>query len=171
MGDFIGFLVVAIMLGGIGFVLYKLFSSSAKQQREIKTNKEKYNPKYTGKMKHINGLPLPQGVVIDLFYCDDKIIFKKDNQEISISKDKITSIETIMGKDIDTGGAVTGFLVFGLAGAVLGSSTVYMLITYESEGEQKGITLDTYMSGFAPGKIVDDFKKTRTNTKTKQIEL
>lgn len=122
-------------------------------------------------MKHINGLPIPQGVIIDVFYCDDKIVFKKDTQEISVAKDKITSIETVTGKDIDTTGAVAGFLVFGLAGAILGASTVYMLITYESEGEQKGITLDTYASGLTPSKIVNDFKNTRTNTETKQIEL
>lgn len=171
MAKFIAFLIIVALIAIPCFIFYKAIKTSNNAQKIKSANKVKYNPKYTGQMKHINGLPLPQGVVLDLFYCEDKIVFKKDNQEISISKDKITSIETVMGKDIDTGGAVTGFLVFGLAGAVLGASTVYMLITYESEGEQKGITLDTYMSGFAPGKIVDDFKNTRTNTEVKQIEL
>ena len=171
MDVFIVSIICLALIGGLGYLWYKGFKGSVKNQQAKNANKAKYNPKYTGQMKHINGLPLPQGVVIDLFYCEDKIIFKKDNQEISISKDKITSIETVTGKDIDTSGAVAGYLVFGLAGAVLGASTVYMLITYESEGEQKGITLDTYMSGFAPGKIVNDFKNSRTNTEVKQIEL
>lgn len=171
MDVFIVSIICLALIGGLGYLWYKGFKGSVKNQQAKNANKAKYNPKYTGQMKHINGLPLPQGVVLDLFYCEDKIVFKKDNQEISISKDKITSIETVTGKDIDTSGAVAGYLVFGLVGAVLGASTVYMLITYESEGEQKGITLDTYMSGFAPGKIVNDFKNTRTNTEVKQIEL
>lgn len=96
--DALNFIIIFIALIGAAFLIYKCIKKSTENQQAKNANKAKYNPKYTGQMKHINGLPLPQGVVIDLFYCEDKIVFKKDNQKFLYQKIKSQVLKLLQEK-------------------------------------------------------------------------
>lgn len=128
-------------------------------------------------LKHTEGLPLAPGVLVDVYYGPERIAFVKDKQEISISTNKITSIDCVTGQNIKSqqmAGAATGKYVFGgMTGAVIGSlvaTTTYLVISYTSEGKDKYVMLDTYVSGMFARKVQKDFAKTSTAT-AKSIEL
>lgn len=128
-------------------------------------------------LKHADGLPVVSGAIVKVCYCEDKIVFIKDNQEITISRDKITSIDCVTGKDIKaqqiSGAAAGKFLFGGISGAVIGSliaTTTYLVISYNSNGENKSVVLDTYVSGTFALKVQKDFKQNNSKT-LESIEL
>ena len=144
---------------------------------ESKTKKEKYGAIKKGYLKHIEGLPLAGGVFVDAYYCPDKIIFVKENQEISVAINKIVSIDCTQGSDIKSQkatGAIAGkYILGGLSGAIIGSlaaSTTYFIITYKSDDGIKYIIFDVdASSNFAYG-VAKDFKQNYCNDVNK-IEL
>lgn len=164
------YLIVIVIIAGLGYLLYKMMSSSGKRIVQIQNNKNMYNSKYNTLMKHIQGLPLPQNVDVDIYYNDDDIIFLRDNNEIKISMDKITSIDTTLGKDLSGTGAAAGFLTLGLTGAALGSTATYMIISYISNDETKYIVLEAY-NGFHAQKMEKDFKNRVLSNEKKKFEL
>lgn len=166
---FITLIIIAVIIV-LGYLFFKTLSRSTKRIVEVQENKSTYNAKYNTLMKHIQGLPLPKGVDVDLYYNDDSIIFLKDNNEIKISIDKINSIDTALGKDISGAGAAAGFLALGLTGAALGSTSTYMIISYTSNDENKSVVLESY-NGFHAQKIEKDFKNRVLPKEKKQIEL
>lgn len=168
-------LFVGIMCFYFTYLWWKEKRNAAKEEK----NKiaDKYNAVLTGLMKHTSGLSLPQGVWVNVYYCPDKIVFKKDGQEFILSRNKIIDLDLVTGKDIraqQMAGAATGkFVLGGNIGAVIGTlaaTTIYLAVTYESNGKDKCILLDTAMSGSLSIKMKKDFDKTSTE-KNKSIEL
>lgn len=170
-------LLCIIIFGGFAafiiFCFYKAYTS-AKEQRETK---EKYNPIYNSSLKHTSGLPLASGAIVKVCYCKDRIVFVYDKQEITILRDKITSIDCVTGKDIkaqQAAGAAAGKYLFGgLTGAFIGSllaTSTYLVISYKTNEEYKSVVLDTYVSGTFANKVQKDFKR-NTNTIPESIEL
>lgn len=150
-----------------GYIIY----ISIKKQSEINNKKTDLNSGIRGLMKHIEGLPVPTNVVVEVYYGESGLTFVKDNQNISISKEQIISIDTSLGKDLGAG-AVVGFLTLGLAGAVLGSTTLYMIVGYKNkEGEISSIVLDTMNSGPTAQKLERNFKKESKTLEPNNIEL
>lgn len=144
---------------------------------ESKTKKEKYGAAKKGYLKHIEGLPLAGGVFVDTYYCPDKIVFVKENQEISIAMNKIISIDCTQGSDIKSQkatGAIAGkYILGGLSGAIIGSlaaSTTYFIITYKSDDEIKYIIFDVDASSNFAYSVKKDFKLNYCNDINK-IEL
>ena len=145
-----------------------------KQLAERKKELEKYSASIGGKFKHVDGLPLASGVVVDLFYGVENITFRKEQQEISLECSKIIDMDSILGKDAKAqaaSGAVAGKLIGGgLTGAAIGALTalsVYFVVTYEKDEETRFILLEA-----APetSKIIKDFKS-RNRRETTKIEF
>lgn len=163
-----------LYLGYIIYLLRKHFSAGkrAKERRMLR-----HGATMTSTLKHIEGLPIAQGVPVEVYYGPEKVVFKKDKQEISIARSKITGIDCVTGKDIKSrqlAGAATGkYLLGGMTGAVIGSlaaTTTYLVISYTSDGRDKYVMLDTAASGTFALKLQKDFKKHDTSAPS-SIEL
>ena len=129
----------------------------------------------TATLKHTEGLPIAKGVPVEVYYGPEKVVFKKDKQEISIARSKITGIDCVTGKDIKARQvAATGkYLLGGMTGAVIGSlvaTTTYLVISYTSDGKDKYVMLDTAASGTFALKVQKDFKQHDTSAPS-SIEL
>lgn len=175
MDAFLWIVFIAIIAGVI-LLFVKIFAKSAEKIQSQSENKARLNSKMNSAMSHIEGLPLGQGVSTEIYYCEDKIVFIASNQEISLSRDKIISIDVSTGRNIsDTlTGAVAGkYIIGGLSGAALGaivSAKLYCIITYDKNGETKHIVFDTAASGTFADRMSKDFN-TNSTAKTKNIEL
>ena len=131
-------------------VLYCKFKKWNKQKDSKNSGLIKYSAIYYGLLKHVEGLPIASGAIIEFFYGKSKITFKKDNQEISLDCAKIISMDVVLGKDIKsqaTTGAIAGkYLLGGLGGAVIGAmlaTTFYFVIIYNKDNENKTILIDS----------------------------
>lgn len=159
------------------FVCYKGY----KKQKAVKDTQDsraqRFGSSIHSTLKHTDGLPLAAGVPVEVYYSPDKFTFVKDLQEITVSREKITDVDCVTGKDLKAqqlAGAVAGkYILGGLGGAIIGSlssTSMYLVISYTSDGEDKYIILDTYVSGTFALKVQKEFKNTNTSA-TKQIEL
>ena len=169
-------ILLIVFIGGlVAFFLYNLRKWN-KQQDAKEKGLIKYQAIYTGTLKHIEGLPIASGSFIEFFYGKKKLTFKKDSQEIFLDRDKIISIDLVLGKDVKgqaAAGAVAGkYILGGLGGAALGAiltTTFYLVIIYKKDNENKTILLDTTGSSVPFKKILDDFKS--DHQKETKIEL
>lgn len=174
--DFIIWVFVIGIFAGVGYLFFKLCKTSVKRIGEIEKDKTQFNAKELATLKHTSGLPLPKDVFIDVMYNDEKIVFKKDGTVISVSKDKIQSIDRTTGKSLhdQAAGAVIGkHIIGGTGGALLGAiiaTKFYLIITYNSDGEDKYIILDEADSGFFGSRLEKDFARNAPQ-ETRNIEL
>jgi hypothetical protein len=169
--------VLIVVVGGVAWFFMANLKKWNKQQDAKKTGLVKYSAIYTGPLRHIEGLPLSSGCIIEFFYGKNNITFKKDNQEISLECNKITSMDVVLGKNIKSqavSGAIAGkFILGGLSGAAIGAmlaTTFYFIINYTKDGENKTVLLDSTGSDLPFKKILDDFKNNHL-TESKKIEL
>lgn len=112
---------------------------------------------------HISGLPVAKNAHIEAYYCPDKFVFIKGSQTITVSMDKVVSVDFLKncpdGSDrnlssaVITAGALAGnngtngvnagvISVEALAMVMAG----YLVITYVSGGEVKFIVLNAISS-------------------------
>ena len=170
-------IIVLVLAVYVAYAFYVFKKHSTAKKKTTEQRLSQYSATMGAQLKHTSGLPLAAGVPVTMYYGPDKIVFKKDKQEISISREKITSIDGVTGKDIKSkqlsGAAAGKFLLGGTAGAIIGSlvaTTIYLVISYTSNGENKYIILDTAMSGSFYLNVQKDFAKTNKATPT-SIEL
>lgn len=170
-------IIVLVLAVYVAYAFYVFKKHSTAKKKTTEQRLSQYSATMSAQLKHTSGLPLAVGVPVTMYYGPDKIVFKKDKQEISISREKITSIDGVTGKDIKSkqlsGAAAGKFLLGGTAGAIIGSlvaTTIYLVISYTSNGENKYIILDTAMSGSFYLNVQKDFAKTNKATPT-SIEL
>lgn len=162
-----------LYLAYIGYFLYRYFSARKKAQQ---ARLDLRGATMSGTLKHVSGLPLAKGLVVEMFYGPDKIVFKKDGQEISVARDKVTGIDFVTGDGSGRkalAGAASGKYVAGGAGAAVGALAAidtYLVISYTSDGQNKSVKLDAAGSGLFPSKVAKDFQKTHRVKRTK-IEL
>lgn len=134
---------------------------------------------------HINGLPIPENTLCEIFSFSDRIDFKAGTIEIKLAKDKIADMCIKTDTEIQqqlvssVGGAVAGAMLFGTLGAVIGgrakakkikNTTNYLIITYQNGDELKYIGFDTQNNPRSALKLVNEFKKNPLCSKV-QIEL
>lgn len=156
--------VIAIIGGGIYFFI-SIIAKSAKTIERQGKNKERLGATMNSAMKHISGLPIGNGILTEVYYCPEKIVFKASGQEITLSKEKIKSIDITTGSNIGStvAGAVAGkYIAGGTAGAAIGAiaaTKIYCIITYTKESETKFVVLDTGASGTFANKIKKDFER------------
>lgn len=171
--------IVFIILIFVGTIIYgatKGTATAVKESGVRAENAEKYDASITARLKHVGGLPLAEGMLIDLYAARDRLIVKKDEQEITVASGKLRSFDDMTGKDIQTmaGGAAAGLLLFGLTGAAIGAlaaSNRYMVVAYESNGEQKYITFEVPAALQSPAKKLTDYYGLKDAAKTQHIEL
>ncbi len=134
---------------------------------------------------HVNGLPIAENMLCEVFSYPDRLEFKAGTTEFKLSKDKITDIciktDTEIQKQLvsSVGGAVAGAMLFGTLGAIIGgraktkkvkTSTDYLIITYRSDEELKYIGFDTKNNPPSAVKLVNEFKQNNSSSGV-QIEL
>lgn len=134
---------------------------------------------------HVNGLPIPENVLCEVFSYPDRIDFKSGTTEIKLPKEKITDISIKTDTDIQqqlvssAGGAIAGAMLFGSLGAIIGgrvktkkvkTTTNYLIITYKSENELKYIGFDIQNNPPSADKLVKEFQKSNSASGVK-IEL
>lgn len=119
----------------------------------------------SGVLEHISGLPLAKGVFVEVYYCPDRIVFKKDGQEIIVSRDKITGIDlvTTNSRSKAMAGAAMGRHLYGkkIGGVIGAMSTLIpnLVISYTSDGKNKHISLDTGGNVSFATKVEKDFRQ------------
>ena len=107
-------------------------------------------------------------MTVEMFYGPEKIAFKKDGQEISVARDKVTGIDLVTGRRQRAQGArrgrlreVRGRRSAGAAVGALAAIDTYLIISYTSEGQNKSVKLDASAGrGLFPSKVAKDFQKT-----------
>lgn len=134
---------------------------------------------------HVNGLPIPENVLCEVFSYPDRIDFKSGTTEIKLPKEKITDISIKTDTEIQqqlvssVGGAIAGAMLFGSLGAIIGgrvktkkvkTTTNYLIITYKSENELKYIGFDIQNNPSSADKLVKEFQKSNSASGVK-IEL
>ena len=175
--NIISVICIIIFVAIMGFVSYKCFKKAYNLKQAQTEAYNRFGATMNGTLKHIEGLPLASGVPVEVYYGAEKIVFKKDQHEISISRNKVTGIDVTTGKDIkmqQMAGATAGkFILGGMTGAVLGSlvaTSTYLVISYTSDKENRYVILDTAASGMFALKVQKDFAKTNDAKRT-TIEL
>jgi len=174
MGDIVmAVAIIAVFCGGLFYISYRGYKKSKANKRATAAVKNRLGATMSGTLKHVSGLPLAKGLMVEMFYGPEKITFKKDGQEINISRDKVTGIDVVMGDGSGrkaVGGAASGkYLVGGATGAAVGALAAvdtYLVISYTSEGQNKSIRLDTASSGMFPTKVAKDFQQTSHQKRT-----
>ena len=134
---------------------------------------------------HVNGLPIPENVLCEVFSYPDRIDFKSGTTEIKLPKEKITDISIKTDTEIQqqlvssAGGAIAGAMLFGSLGAIIGgrvktkkvkTTTNYLIITYKSENELKYIGFDIQNNPSSADTLVKEFQKSNSASGVK-IEL
>ena len=169
--------IALLIFGGFAVLMLFIIVKALQKQNEIDEDIANHEAETKGTLKHVDGLPLAPGVFVDVYYGPEKITFVNGKQEISVARSKIIGIDTFLGSDANStaksSGAVGGFILAGLPGAVLGSlaaSSEYLVISYKSDDETKYIVLDVYVSGGFCKKMKKDFAKTN-DAPVQEIEL
>ena len=128
-----------------------------KLNKNIQNRLDTLKPRSFVSVTHIEGLPIAQNILCQLYYCDDKIVIDGSGTIFNLVLDKIQSIdisrEVKLNKQLTSsaGGAVAGGLLFGAPGAIVGGRTKekevrdvkeYLVITYINNNEIKYISFD-----------------------------
>lgn len=177
MGDYImAAAIIILFCGGLAYISYRGYRKSKAAKRAKETTATRLGATISGTLKHVSGLPLAKGLMVEMYYGPEKITFKKAGQEISIAREKVTGIDVVTGEGSGRkafAGAASGKYVAGGAGAAIGAAAAidtYLVISYTSEGQNRSIKLDTAASGLFPTKVAKDFQKTY-RPKREKIEL
>ena len=126
-------------------------------------------------MKHVNGLPIAEGVNCKITMEADRFIFSSGSMNFELEKLKITDMCIKTDVEIQkqavssAGGAVAGGLAFGPLGAIIGgrvktknirTATHYLIITYtDNRGKLAYIGFEVTNSLTAAGKLITEFRK------------
>lgn len=175
MGDtIIAAAIIAVFCGGLFYVSYRSYKKAKANKRAKAATATRLGATMSGTLKHVSGLPLAKGLMVEMFYGPEKVTFKKDGQEFNISRDKITGIDVVLGDGSGRkalGGAASGkYIAGGTTGAVVGALAAidtYLVISYTSEGKSKSVRLGTAASGTFATKVEKDFKKTYHQKRSK----
>ena len=99
-GTILGFVVVFLLiLAVVAFFAWLLTKSARgmKGQREEKEKQEwrtvKYNSTLNGTVTHVSGLPMGEGVTLELYYGPKQLVFWKDGTEVILPREKVRSID------------------------------------------------------------------------------
>lgn len=165
--------LVGICVVAVTFAVKRVRKPIKERNMYLKAQAETYLAIYYGAIKHFEGLPFAKSVNVNFFYGTDRLVFTKDNQEVSLDRGKIISMDIISGRDIKNqtiAGAVAGSLILGgIIGALVANGSC-LVITYKREEETKFILLDTLGSNLPFLKLIKDFKENNHRDKEK-IEL
>ena len=135
-------MVLLIFACIMSWVLIKLLIYTSEQKRiykqqKMKTlqeNKEQGIIKRYPPLVHIAGLDIPENIQVSVILKNDKLVISGAGKEYNLSRDKIVSTESQITVDIkefyksSTLKGVTGAVLFGLPGAVVGSAATKKVV-------------------------------------------
>ncbi len=178
MGDtIITVVILAIFFGLMSFICDRSYKKVKANKRATAALEKRLGATMSATLKHISGLPIAKGAVVEVYYGPEKIVFKKGGQEISVAREKVTGMELVKSgnttRKVMSGAATGKYLVGGKAGAAVGALAAMvpiLVISYTSNGKSKHITLDLASSGTFGSKVVADFQQTAKPVRSK-IEL
>lgn len=135
---------------------------------------------------HVNGLPVAENLLCEVFSYPDRIEFKAGTTNIKLAREKITDMCIKSDTEIQNqavssvGGAIAGGIMFGALGAAIGGRaknkkvktiTQYLIISYtNNQGELVYIGFDTKNNPQSAEKLIKEFRKLNVNSGI-QIEL
>lgn len=188
-GEMLPFFIVIGVLTLFIIFCVRMFVVTSKAKKEGK--KKMKNLKNQGlsvcaAFHHVNGLPLAENLLCEVFSYPDRIEFKAGTTNIKLAREKITDMCLKFDTEIQNqavssiGGAIAGGVMFGTLGAIIGgraknkkvkTTTQYLIITYTGEqGELKYIGFDIKNNPPSAAKLVKEFRELNTNSGV-QIEL
>lgn len=188
-GEMLPFFIVIGVLTLFIIFCVRMFVVTSKAKKEGK--KKMKNLKNQGlsvyaAFHHVNGLPLAENLLCEVFSYPDRIEFKAGTTNIKLAREKITDMCLKFDTEIQNqavssiGGAIAGSVMFGTLGAIIGgraknkkvkTTTQYLIITYTGEqGELKYIGFDIKNNPPSAAKLVKEFRELNTNSGV-QIEL
>ncbi|MFR4998394.1 MAG: hypothetical protein ACLUDK_14380 [Clostridium paraputrificum] len=128
-----------------------------KLRSDIQDRIKDIDPRVFVSIPHINGLPIAENTLCQIYYTDDNIFIDGSGQSFNLSNEKISAIEIKTDVEIQkqyvssVAGGITGAIVFGPLGALIGgrvkekkikNTTRYLIITYTSDNEIKYLGFD-----------------------------
>lgn len=133
---------------------------------------------------HVSGLPLVDECLCEIFSFPDRLDFKYGATEITLSKSKIVDMTIKTDTEIQNqavssvGGAITGAVLFGPIGAIIGGRTKtkkvknineYLIITYSDDASEnlKFIVFDIKNNPPSAHKLVKEFQKNASSSNIK----
>ena len=146
------FIVFMILL--IIFFFYMAIVTS-KNRKKAKAYKKKKKQELgfvvSGTFVHFNGLPLSEGVPLNTYWCNDKVVFESNGATYNLPLENL--IDVCVKTDVEiqkeyvssTKKAIAGAALFGTVGAIIASkpkvketkqSTPYLIFTYKSKDGQ-----------------------------------
>lgn len=124
---------------------------------------------------HVNGLPIAENLLCEVFSYPDRIEFKSGTISIKLLRNKITDMciktDTEIQNQIvsSVGGAIAGGFMFGTLGAIIGGRaktkkvktiTKYLIITYKNNQDEIAyIGFDIQNNPLSAEKLVKEFQK------------
>lgn len=136
---------------------------------------KKGNKEFSIQVKHVSGLPIPQGITCQILVNNDNMQIVANGVNINLNLNKINGVSFEMDVDIEKyskssklGGAI-GAATFGVTGAIIGSApkikterkvTGCTVISYTAQ-EDAGYLLfeDTKPNSLEAAKLCDKLKK------------
>lgn len=189
LGEMLPYFIVIIILLLIVVFCFRMVivTSRAKNERKKQTAiLQNQGLTIYAAFLHVNGLPIAENILCDVFSYPDRLEFKSGSTEFKLMRNKITDIciktDTEIQKQMvsSVGGAIAGGIMFGPLGAIIGgrtktkkskSTSSYLIITYlNSQEEITYIGFDIGNNFSSATKLVKEFRELNTNTKV-QIEL
>lgn len=128
-----------------------------KLRKDIQDKINELNPKVFISVPHLNGLPIAENTLCQIYYTDNKIVIDGSGNTFNLSMDKVNAIEMKTNVEIQkqyvssVAGGVAGAMVFGPLGALIGGRVKekkvkdiqrYLIITYTSNDEIKYLGFD-----------------------------
>lgn len=178
----IPFIIEALFFGIVTFFLLK--PTATEKQKKMDKREKQADRLKTCTMKHVNGLPIAEGIDCNITLADDRYIFTSGTMNFELEKSKITDMCIKTDKEIQqqyvssVGGAVGGAVLFGPLGAIIGGrakkKTVkedihqYLIITYQSD-EIKYLGFDINFAMASANIYVEDFKNSFNQASTYQL--
>lgn len=134
--------------------------------------------------KHISGLPIAEGVPVNIAASKERLLFIHNSQEISLTAEKITDISIKTDTEIQSsyvssiGNALLGARLFGSTGAIIGGQarekrstieTHFLIIAYKKQAEQAYLSFQ--IDDIKTANAIISFFNSQSSTTPAQIEL
>ena len=158
-------IIVISTVAAVAYFVFLLCRLRAAQKNQNHRHLDRYGATMSGTLKHLSGLPLAKNLPVEILYCPDRFVFRKDAQEITVSMDKVTGI------DVTTGQHTGRNAITGAALGALASIEMLLIISYTSDGKNKSIVFDASAGGTFPTKLEKDFRQKYPQKKAAVIEL
>lgn len=176
-----GLYLLIFIFAIIFYIVYK-----PKKEKKEKIKEVKYKDFHI-KLAHLMGLNFPEDTVILITYKKDSFTFSANNIEFSLPIERIKDLSIKTSQEIQqqyvssVGGAVTGAILFGGLGAIIGGRakkknvkkiTKCLIITYLKDNKMKYIAfgLDQFDEINAK-ELIKKFKKENTNVEITKFEI